>query len=261
MGGWLKQSTAATILLGPFIDDTDGKTAETGLTISQGDVLLSKNGGAMAQKHDATSCTHDALGYYGCPLDTTDTGTLGILRVMVHEVGALPVWDEFMVVPEAVYNALFGTGMLPVNVEKWNAVDVPVAQSAGYPIAALQDGSITTGTFSEGAVNAAAIASNAITAAKIAGNAITDAKIATGAITAAKLAITVPELTPGSEPTDLLQVVRAVFSSIFRRREMDPSELRTYAQGAAGGETGVVARQDLSEDEGLQVMEEATWPS
>ena len=33
--GFLKQSTAVDILLGPFLDDNDGKTAETGLTIEQ----------------------------------------------------------------------------------------------------------------------------------------------------------------------------------------------------------------------------------
>ena len=60
---FLKQSTAATIKLGPFVDDGDGKTAETGLTISQADIRLSKNGGDIAQTNDATGATHDELGY------------------------------------------------------------------------------------------------------------------------------------------------------------------------------------------------------
>jgi len=38
---FLKQSTAVTVKIGPFLDDTDGKTAETGLTIAQADVRLS----------------------------------------------------------------------------------------------------------------------------------------------------------------------------------------------------------------------------
>ena len=87
----LKQSTAATIKLGPFVDDTDGKTAETALTIGQADIRLSKNGGDIAQSHNATGATHDELGYYDIPLDTTDTGTLGRLRVLVSKAGALPV--------------------------------------------------------------------------------------------------------------------------------------------------------------------------
>lgn len=113
----LKQSTAVTLLIGPFLDDGDGKTAEDALTISQADVRISKNGGNMAQKGDATSCTHDELGYYTCPLSTTDTGTLGILKIMVHEAGALPVWHEYTVVPAAVYDSLvLGTDYLPVDV-------------------------------------------------------------------------------------------------------------------------------------------------
>ena len=50
---FLKQSTAYTFRLGPFLDDTDGKTAETGLTISQADVRLSKGGGNFAQKNES----------------------------------------------------------------------------------------------------------------------------------------------------------------------------------------------------------------
>ncbi|NOS67922.1 MAG: hypothetical protein HOO67_06215 [Candidatus Peribacteraceae bacterium] len=113
---WLKQSTAVTLKLGPFVDDTDGKTAETALTISQADVRLSKNGGDMAQKNEATSATHDEIGYYDVPLDATDTNTLGRLRVMVHESGALPVWMDFMVVPANVWDSLFGADTLKTEV-------------------------------------------------------------------------------------------------------------------------------------------------
>ncbi|MGD9157162.1 MAG: hypothetical protein PVG39_02025 [Desulfobacteraceae bacterium] len=115
----LKQSTAATIKMGPFLDDTDGKTAETGLTISQADIRLSKNGGAFAQTNNATGATHDENGYYGVPLDTTDTGTLGRLRVTVSESGALPVWTDFLIVPANVYDSIvLGTDYLQIDVEQ-----------------------------------------------------------------------------------------------------------------------------------------------
>lgn len=113
---FLKQSTARTIVLGPFVDDTDGKTAETGLAISQADVRLSKNAGTFAQKSDATACTHMEHGYYSCPLDTTDTGTLGSLDVGVMESGALHVWATCNVITAKAYDALFSTGLLDVNV-------------------------------------------------------------------------------------------------------------------------------------------------
>ena len=112
----LKQSTAATIKLGPFIDDGDGKSAETGLTISQADIRLSKNGGDFAQTNNAAGATHDEFGYYDIPLDTTDTGTLGRLRVAISESGALPVWQDFLVVTANVYDTLCSTDTFDVNV-------------------------------------------------------------------------------------------------------------------------------------------------
>lgn len=108
---FLRQSTAVDILLGPFVDETDGKSAETGLTL---DVEVSKNGQALANKNDSTTPTHDAAGsvdgYYNCELDATDTNTVGQLMVVAHASGALPVWQYCQVVEEAVYDALFASG-------------------------------------------------------------------------------------------------------------------------------------------------------
>ena len=112
----LKQSTAATIKLGPFIDDTDGKTAETALTIAQADIRLSKNGGDFEQTNNTAGATHDENGYYDIPLNATDTGTLGRLRVAVSKSGALPVWQDFLVVTANVYDTLCSTDSLDVNV-------------------------------------------------------------------------------------------------------------------------------------------------
>lgn len=107
MPGYLRQSTAVDIPLGPFLDDTDGKTAETALTISQADVRLKKNAAAWAQKNQSSSATHEENGNYEVSLDTTDTNTLGILRVHVAESGALPVWDTFTVIPADLYDTMF----------------------------------------------------------------------------------------------------------------------------------------------------------
>ena len=112
----LKQSTAATIKLGPFIDDSDGKTAETALTIAQADIRLSKNGGDFAQTNNTAGATHNENGYYDIPLNATDTGTLGRLRVAVSKSGALPVWQDFLVVTANVYDTLCSTDSLDVTV-------------------------------------------------------------------------------------------------------------------------------------------------
>jgi len=119
MSGFLKQSTAVTVMIGEFLDDTDGKTAEGGLTLTSSDIYLSKNGGAYTAKNEASSATSDVNlpGWYTCPLNDTDTGTVGILQLAVHVSGALPVWDAWMVVPANVYDSMMGTDLLNVNAD------------------------------------------------------------------------------------------------------------------------------------------------
>src|SRR5687768_14235591 len=148
---FLKQSTAVTLKAGPFVDNTDGFTPLTGLTISQADVRLSKNGAAFAQKGSATAATHDENGWYGVPLNTTDTGTLGQLQIAINETGALPVFMTFTVLAANVYDSLIGGG---------DTLDVQV-----------------TGIDAD-AITATSIAANAITATKIADDALTAAKFA-----------------------------------------------------------------------------------
>lgn len=121
---YLKQSTAATIKLGPFVDDSDGKTAETGLTISQADIRLSKNGGDIAQTNNSAGATHDELGYYNVPLNTTDTNTLGTLKVIVSKSGALPVFADFMVITAEAYDTLCGTDHFTVDLNGTPSVNV-----------------------------------------------------------------------------------------------------------------------------------------
>lgn len=112
MTTWLRQSTAVEIKVGPFVDSLDAKTAETGLTIAQADVLLAKNGGDFAQKNEATTLVHESNGWYRCLLDATDTDTLGILTLQIDEAGALAVWEKFMVLPAGIYDALVSAGTL-----------------------------------------------------------------------------------------------------------------------------------------------------
>ena len=75
----LKQSTAVDVLIGPFVDSTDGVTAETGLSPTSASTKLSKNGQALATRNDATTAVHDADGMYNCEFDATDTNTVGTL--------------------------------------------------------------------------------------------------------------------------------------------------------------------------------------
>jgi hypothetical protein len=112
---FLKQSTSVDVPIGPFVDSTDGFTEESGLTLTQPDIRLKKNGGAWAQKAAAQTLTHEENGWYEVTLDATDTDTLGQLMLAVDESGALPVWHEFMVMPANVWDSLFGADLLQVD--------------------------------------------------------------------------------------------------------------------------------------------------
>ncbi len=133
----LRQSTAVDVLFGPFLDETNGKDAETGLTITQAEVRLSKNGGNMAQKSEATSLVHDELGHYVCKLNGTDTNTLGTLKVMVHESGALSVWEWFSVINQNDWDSKYSTDKLQVDLIQMggvaqSATDLKDFADAGY---------------------------------------------------------------------------------------------------------------------------------
>ena len=128
----LRQSTATTIVLGPLVDSTDA-SAEISLTVSQAAVLLWKQGGTtLAQKNDATTATHRINGLYTCPINATDTNTLGQLIVNVAEAGTLVFRDDYVVVPAVVYDALVaGSDNLDVNVAQWLGTACATPTSTG----------------------------------------------------------------------------------------------------------------------------------
>lgn len=115
---FLRQSTAWNDMIGPFIDENDGKTPEIGLTIVRADVKLSKNGGDYAQKDNVTSATHKDGGDYLIPFATTDAGTVGRMKLKVHPTGSLPVWKEYHVLSQPVYDLLFGAATPKVDLDE-----------------------------------------------------------------------------------------------------------------------------------------------
>lgn len=150
----LKQSTAVTEKIGPFLDATDGVTEETGL--ATGGTEISKNGGAFAT--GPTLGTHDAEGYYPISLTTSHTDTLGRLRVKSHDSTThLPVWEDYMVVPANVYDALVGgSDYLDVSLVQWLGT-APLALSSQRVqtyVGAMASGVIAAATFASGALDA-----------------------------------------------------------------------------------------------------------
>lgn len=196
---WLRQSTAVDIPWGPFVDQTDGFTAETALTLTQPDIRLKKNGGNWAQKNASQTLSHEENGWYELSLDTTDTNTLGWLTIHTIESGALPVWEHFMVVPAQVWDSYLASDVLQVDI---------LQHLGGTPNALISgrfDASV--GAMANDVVTAAAIAANAIGAAEIADGAIDAATFAANAIDANALAASaVSEIQSGLSTLTLSQI-------------------------------------------------------
>lgn len=249
----IRQSTAITVAIGPFLDSTDGVTAETGLTITQPDIRLSKNGAAFAQKSAAQTLSHMENGYYSLSLSTTDTDAVGRLTLHVAESGALPVFYEFQVVEEVVYDALFvaaATGALPVA-------------AGGIVAASFGAGAIDAAAIAANAIGSSEIADGAITAAKLASDAIADTKIASGAITSAKIAadaigasqIATNAITAGKVATDAVGAAQLATDAVTEisaavLAALKGQDRRGTAQGAgSGSNTLVLAAGDSAVDD------------
>jgi len=131
MGYPLLQSASVVVVIGPFVDDTDFKTPETGLTINAADVRISKNGGAFATA-TGSSTVHGENGFYLCTLATGNVGTLGSLDIQVSVAGALLVYDSFTVESSDVYNAKFTTDLQEVNTTQYLGTAITETTSGNY---------------------------------------------------------------------------------------------------------------------------------
>jgi len=132
----LRVNTAVDVLIGPFVDLTDGATSEAGETPA---VKLSKNGQALAAKTDVTVPVYDADGYYNCELDTTDTNTEGTLVLTVAKSAtALPVRHEYNVMAEAAWDSLYvakDDGFMDVNVKTVGRADTQETEASNLEAA------------------------------------------------------------------------------------------------------------------------------
>lgn len=103
----LKQSTASQeIYLGVFVDEVDGYTVETALTIANTDIKLGLNGGTTLTNKNSGGATHISGGIYSAVLDATDTATLGPIMIYVKVAGARFVSLECCVYAANVYDSI-----------------------------------------------------------------------------------------------------------------------------------------------------------
>lgn len=105
----LKQSTAVDVRVGPAVDATDGVSPETTLTIVGADQaeVLKHDGAATAAMAGTLAAVSGCDGWYDYTCSTSDTGTLGMMTIVIQDSTLmLPIFKDFMVVPANTYDAL-----------------------------------------------------------------------------------------------------------------------------------------------------------
>lgn len=117
----LRQSTAATVLVGPVLDSAG--TAYTGAVI--GDFNLTKNGTTAAMASAATA-THSHNGHYLIALTTGNADTLGRLTITANNTTYAMPPARFMVLPAATYDGLVTSGAMPIDL----TLAVPTSNTA-----------------------------------------------------------------------------------------------------------------------------------
>ena len=193
----LKTNTAVRIAVGPLVDPTDGKTAETALTVTGMvvDILQMDNDGTAVNRtsfsptasggnNDMVHVTNDTVGMYDLELTAAQLNYLGNVRLVFYDVdGFLVHWIDLQLVSAAYFDWKYGTTLPNVNVTQISG-DSTAADNCEL----MFDGTGYAGGTTKLDVNVATISNNAITANAINADAITNAKIADNAIAAENLA-------------------------------------------------------------------------
>ena len=187
---WAKQSTAATVIIGPVLDSTGAEYASAVI----GDLSISKNGGTLTALASAATLTLIANGQYTLVLTTGNVDTLGRAQITCNKSTYQMPSIELMVLPSTVFDALVTnavnatgglvgatatiTTMAGVIATTTNITAITgnitgnLSGSVGSVTAA-----VTVGTINANVVNASALAADAV------------AEIQSGLATAANLLI------------------------------------------------------------------------
>jgi len=143
----LKTNTAVRIAVGPLLNPTDGKTAETGLTVTALSVQLYKianDGGAVtrtqfaptasAGDNDMVLVTSSTDGMYDLELTAAQLNWLGNGRISFYDVdGFLFHYFDIHVVSANYWNNKYGSTIEKVNVTQWLTQACHAVSENGVP--------------------------------------------------------------------------------------------------------------------------------
>jgi hypothetical protein len=132
----LKQSTAATVIVGPVLDSA-GAAVTTAVV---GDFRIAKEGSSAVLS--GATVTHDANGYYLIALTSTNTNTVGRLAIYSNNTAQSMGTTRFTVLLPSVYdaivtNAVNTTGGLPAATAAISAFQGAISTYAGGAVAGI----------------------------------------------------------------------------------------------------------------------------
>jgi len=113
----LRQSTQVIVRVGPFVDVGDGFTPQTDITLGGNEAELLKSASVEVDISGRTwAAVTNCRGWYDLTLTTDDTDTVGLLTVVVQDDSdCLPVFRDFQVIEEAVYDELYKSAATGIN--------------------------------------------------------------------------------------------------------------------------------------------------
>ena len=110
---WAKQSTAATLVVGPVLDSTGAEYTSAVI----GDLSISKNGGTLTALAAAATLTHIANGQYTLVMTTGNMDTLGRFQITCNKSTYQMPPVGLNIVPADRYDSLvLGTDRFDANV-------------------------------------------------------------------------------------------------------------------------------------------------
>jgi len=218
---WAKQSTAATLIVGPILDSTGAEYTSAVI----GDLSISKNGGTLTAMASAATLTHVANGQYTLVTTTGNLDTLGRAQITCNKSTYQMPTVNLMVVPANVYDSMvLGTDALDVSAIQFAGQTITAAAGVTFPTTVASPTNITAGTITTvtSVTNAVVLPSSAsinITG-NITGNLSGSVGSVTGAVGSVTAAVTVGTInadviTASALATDAVtEIVTGVYNAL-----------------------------------------------
>lgn len=154
MGYILKTNTAVRVAVGPLVDQTDGITAETALTVTGLSVQLYQiktdgsavvrsqfNPTASSGDNDMALVTSSTDGMYDLELTAAQLNFLGNARISFYDVDGFCVhWIDIQVVSAAYFEWIFGTTKPEMNLADDAITSAKYDESTAFPIKSADTG-------------------------------------------------------------------------------------------------------------------------